>query len=161
MKDADATIMATAFAKTIARIAEFAVDLAETLHKDLGLEYQGPSANKKGQQKKRARLERDPNEPKRPLTAYMIYSTHARDELKKRGEPQAQMKDIAEMWNKLDDSEKEKFNADALHQKEIYDKQMLEYKSAKNGTKDEAGKSASEMSNSEVDDVPPPKMSHH
>ena len=66
MKETDATVMAVTFAKTIARIAEFAVDLAESLHKDLGLEYQGPSSAKgKLANKKRARVERDPNEPKK------------------------------------------------------------------------------------------------
>ena len=33
--------------------------------------------------KKRAKKEKDPNAPKRPLTAYFLYSTHARPEVKK------------------------------------------------------------------------------
>lgn len=156
-KDADATVMAETFAKTIARIAEFAVDLAESLHKDLGLEYQGPSFNKKSGQKKRQRTEKDPNEPKRPLTAYMVYSTHAREEMKKKGEPLPQMKDIAELWNNLDEKEKEKYNLEAQHQKDLYEKQMIEYKAGKEVI---AGKSGSELSASDVEDVPPPKMTH-
>lgn len=152
-KEVDATVMAETFAKTIARIAEFAVDLAETLHKDLGLPYQGPSSLKKPMQKKRARSERDPNEPKRPLSAYMLYGTHVRDELKNRGEPQPNMKDIGDMWGKLDEKEKEKYNIEALSQKELYDKQMIDYKAGKLGNA-----IVSEMTDSDIEDVLPPKL---
>ncbi|KAF4692995.1 hypothetical protein FOZ63_003151, partial [Perkinsus olseni] len=37
----------TKFAKTIGRVADFAVDLAEQLHKDLGLEYKPAGHGKK------------------------------------------------------------------------------------------------------------------
>ena len=164
-KEADATVMAVTFAKTIARIAEFAVDLAESLHKDLGLEYAGPASIKsKVVSKKRTRADRDPNEPKRPLSAYMIYSAHLREESKKRGEPMLQLKDIADMWAKLED--KESFNAEAHHQKEAYDRLMAEYKSGKtaassNGAAASPKRDESEMSDSDVEDVAPPTKAHH
>jgi hypothetical protein len=161
MKESDATVMAITFAKTISRIAEFAVDLAESLHKDLGLEYTGPITSKKPN-KKRSRSDKDPNEPKRPPTAYMLYSAHIRDEAKARGEAMPQLKEIADMWSKLDDQDKERFNRDAQLQKDIYDKQMIEYKTSKDsinhglaaGNKTES----SDDSGSDLEDVPPPKM---
>ena len=163
MKETDATVMAVTFAKTIARIAEFAVDLAESLHKDLGLEYQGPSSAKgKLANKKRARVERDPNEPKKPPTGYMLYSTHARADAKKRGDSLPQLKEIADMWAKLDEKEKEGFNAEAQQQKDAYDRQMVEYKSGQT-VGNHVGKSEEESSadSEDVDDMAPPaKLSH-
>jgi hypothetical protein len=159
VKESDATVMATTYAKTIAKIAEFAVELAETLHKDLGLEYSGPSTSRK-QPKKRSRNDKDPNEPKRPPTAYMLYSAHVRDESKLRGESMPALKEIAEMWNKLDEQEKEKFNRDAQIQKDAYDKQMVEYKKVSNNSSTiaENKSESSGASDSEGEDVPPPKM---
>lgn len=160
-QDADATVMAVTFAKTIAKIAEFAVELAESLHKDLGLEYSGPTpvaAKKVG--KKRARIEKDPNEPKRPVTSYMLYSAFLRDDAKSKGEAMPAMKEIADMWNKLDEHEKEKYNKEAQAQKDIYDKQMIDFKAGRiSGVthKTESGESAS---GSDDEDVPPPKMTH-
>ena len=160
-KEMDATVMAVTFAKTIARIAEFTADLAESLHKDLGLEYVPPH-NKAGKagSRKRSRADKDPNEPKRPQTAYMIYSAHAREEFKKRGEPQPQLKELADMWAKLDDKEKEAFNSEALQQKEAYEKLMSEYRAGKAGSNGVAPsqKSDSELSLSDIDDVAPPKL---
>ena len=158
-KEADATVMAMTFAKTIARIAEFAVDLAESLHSDLGLEYTGPSSTRKSQ-KKRSRSEKDPNEPKRPQSAYMIYSAFVREESKGKGEALPQVKEIAEMWNKLDEQEKEKFNRDAQIQKDAYDRQMAEYKKVSNSTGSNIDNKSepSHGSDSEADDVPPPKV---
>jgi len=164
MKESDATVMAITFAKTISRIAEFAVELAESLHKDLGIEYSGPATAKKIQ-KKRSRTEKDPNEPKRPLTAYMIFSAHVRDEFKARGEPLPQVKEIADMWGKLDEQEKDKFNKEAQSQKDVYDKQMAEYKSNKGSNNEVAhsgnkSESSDNSDGSDVEDVPPPKMQH-
>jgi len=158
-KESDATVMAMTFAKTIAKIAEFAVDLAESLHQDLGIEYSGPSTNRK-QQKKRSRADKDPNEPKRPPTAYMLYCAHIRDESKVKGESMPQIKEIAEMWNKLDEQEKERFNRDAQNQKDTYDRQMAEYKKVSNHASVAADNKSepSNASDSEADDVPPPKM---
>lgn len=158
-RESDATVMAMTFAKTIARIAEFAVDLAETLHNDLGLEYTGPSSSRKSQ-KKRSRSEKDPNEPKRPQTAYMLYSAFVREESKVKGETMPQVKEIAEMWNKLDEQEKERFNRDAQSQKDAYDRQMAEYKKVSGNTavSMDNKSEASHGSDSEADDVPPPKV---
>jgi hypothetical protein len=164
MASSDGTAMAVAFAKTIARIADFAVDLAETLHKDLGLEYNGPSLNKsKVISKKRSRSERDPNEPKRPQTAYMIYSAFLRDDLKKRGEPQPQLKEIADMWAKLDEKDRERFAAEAQSQKESYDRLMAEYKAKRAPLSSVQKSEESASSNDSVDAedvVPPAKLVH-
>jgi poly(A) polymerase Pap1 len=164
MSDADATLMAHTFAKTVARVAEFAVELAESLHKDLGIEYSGPSSSKaKVVSKKRSRADKDPNEPKRPATAYMLYSAHIREEMKKKGEAQPQMKDLGEMWNKLEESEKEKFNTEAQQLKEQNDRQMAEYKSGK-GVSGNGASAKSDESDSDSeyngDVAPPAKISH-
>ncbi len=159
-QDADATLMAITFAKTIAKIAEFAVDLAESLHKDLGLEYSGPSTvAAKKVSKKRPRTEKDPNEPKRAATAYMLYSAYVRDETKAKGETMPGMKEIADMWNKLDESEKEKYNKEAQVQKDLYDKQMIEFKAGKLAPGNHKAESGESGTGSEDEDVlPPPKL---
>jgi hypothetical protein len=166
MTDADATLMAHTFAKTIGRIAEFAVELAESLHRDLGLEYHGPVASKgKVVGKKRNRMEKDPNEPKRPPTAYMLYSAQTREELKRKGEAQPQLKDLGEMWNKLDDTEKEKYNQEAHKLKEQYDKQMVEYKEGKasvsNGVPAKSDEYSDGSGSEDNGDVPPPSKVLH
>lgn len=157
-QNTDATVMAVTFAKTIAKIAEFAVDLAESLHKDLGLEYSGPSTvSSKKVNKKRPRTEKDPNEPKRPTTAYMIYAAHVRDECKSKGEAISSIKDIGEQWNKLDEQEKEKYNKQAQIQKDIYDKQMIEFKAGRlSGAGQQKAESGESGSGSEEEDVAPP-----
>jgi hypothetical protein len=165
MTESDSTLMAHTFAKTIAKIAEFAVELAETLHKDLGLEYHGPVTSKgKLTGKKRNRVEKDPNEPKRPPTAYVLYSSHIRDELKRKGEAQLQLKELGEMWNKLDESEKEKYNQEAQKLKDQYDKQMIEYKEGKSSASNGLGPKTDEYSDSGSEDngdvAPPSKVLH-
>lgn len=47
MNSGDARRCCFQFAKTIGRVADFAVDLAEQLHKDLGLEYKPTVHGKK------------------------------------------------------------------------------------------------------------------
>jgi hypothetical protein len=62
-----------------------------------------------GKKKKRQRKEKDPNAPKRPLTAYFLYATQARG-LVKEAKPLATAKEINEeilnRWNTMDDKEK-------------------------------------------------------
>ncbi len=123
--------MARTFATTIARIAEFTAELAESLHRDLGLEYRRPSPTTKLPNKKRARTERDPNEPKRPASAYFIFCSQKRDACKAKGEPLPSAKELADIWNNAEDSEKEKYNAEALQLKEQYDAQLASYRATK------------------------------
>lgn len=162
----DATVMAQTFAKTIAKIAAFTVELAESLHKDLGLEYEGPVSSKaKLTSKKRARADKDPNEPKRPATSYMLYSANVRDDMKRKGEAQPQLKELGEMWNKLSDSEKQRFNQEAQRLKEEYDQQMVEYKGGKGVAANGASPKTNELSDSgdseeDGDVAPPAKLSH-
>lgn len=63
--------------------------------------------------KKRVKKERDPNAPKRPLTAFFLYSTYARPEVKKEmgdeTSPVDVNNEILKRWKGMSNEEKEVF----------------------------------------------------
>ncbi len=78
-----------------------------------------------------------------------------RDEAKKRSEAPPQMKDLGELWNKADAPTKEDFIAEAENLKKLYDEQMKAYKS---GSKRLETNDSESGSDSDIDDVAPPKV---
>lgn len=132
MTDKDATLVAHAFAKTIAKIADFAADLAETIHKDLGIEYV-PAAARKAVKRKPTRQAIDPNAPKKPKSAYLLFSDFCRDEAKKNGQSQPTVTVIAELWQSLKEDEKSKYSEEAEAAKEVYSKLVEKFKGAHSG----------------------------
>jgi len=121
----DATVMAQAFAKTIAKLADFATELAESIHKDLGIEY----IPKKAGKKRTAKAPADPNAPKKPKTAYFLFSDFAREEAKRNGQTPPTVKEIADTWNSLNEEEKAKYAEEAEAAKDAYSKQLGKMKS--------------------------------
>jgi len=77
---------------------------------------------------------KDPNAPKRPLTAYMLYSQEVRPGLKEKN-PGKSVTDIAKLigvqWNNLPQTQKNKFVTRAAVNKEKYDKEFAVYKTEK------------------------------
>mmetsp|Transcript_14614 Transcript_14614/g.12491 ORF Transcript_14614/g.12491 Transcript_14614/m.12491 type:complete len:155 (+) Transcript_14614:3-467(+) len=118
--------MAVTFAKTIGRIADFAVDLAEQLHKDLGLEYKPAPHGKKTK-----KSVRDPNMPKKPKTAFFLYCDTEREKAKERGENPPSAKDMAETWKNADDNVRAQYSNEQAKLKEQYDKDMSAYNAGK------------------------------
>jgi len=85
---------------------------------------------------KRRGKKRDPNEPKRAPSAYLLYGQKVREQVKTE-HPDAKssqiMQIIGQMWQKLGDEEKKPFNDQASELKAKYDKDKSDYKKNKSG----------------------------
>ena len=84
-----------------------------------------------GGRKKKAK--KDPNAPKRNMSAYFLYSIHARPQVKA-DNPDASFGDVArlisEQFKGLPDKERKKWDKRAAEDKERYQRELAEY----NGT---------------------------
>lgn len=79
---------------------------------------------------KKKKAKKDPNAPKRNMSAYFLYSVHARPSVKEEN-PEASFGDIARLISKqfkeLSDKDKKKWEKKAAEDKERYKSQMEEY----------------------------------
>jgi len=109
----------------------------------------GTGKGKKGAKKRK----KDPNAPKRPQTAFFVFSTKHREEVKKELGEGVRVGDIAkrlgEKWKELTDEDKTEYNEEAARQKVDYDKAMEEYR---NGAKKAKQDSEEEKSEPDQDD---------
>ncbi|CAG5097350.1 Oidioi.mRNA.OKI2018_I69.XSR.g15038.t1.cds [Oikopleura dioica] len=91
--------------------------------------YEPPAGAKKTKKRKK-----DPNAPKRPATAFFLFSTENREKAKAQLEEGAKVGDVAkklgEMWKAASAEEKERFAKQAKESKALYDKAMEEYKAS-------------------------------
>ncbi|CBY34818.1 unnamed protein product [Oikopleura dioica] len=89
--------------------------------------YEPPAGTKKTKKRKK-----DPNAPKRPATAFFLFSTANREKAKAQLEEGAKVGDVAkklgEMWKLVSAEEKENFAKIAKESKAKYDKAMEEYR---------------------------------
>lgn len=73
---------------------------------------------------------KDPNAPKRPMTAYMWYATEHREEVRK-AHPDAKFGDvgklIGEQWRALSEKDKKKYEERAGKDKERYEEEKSKY----------------------------------
>mmetsp|Transcript_4349 Transcript_4349/g.7640 ORF Transcript_4349/g.7640 Transcript_4349/m.7640 type:complete len:183 (+) Transcript_4349:204-752(+) len=80
--------------------------------------------------KKKRRITRDPNAPKRPMTAYLCFSLDAREKLKKE-HPEFKntqvMQAIGNMWERVNDEEREKYLERSRKLKQKYEREKMEY----------------------------------
>jgi hypothetical protein len=150
MTNEDSTAVAHAFAKTIAKIAEFANDLAESIHKDLGIEYTAPALLNKKKRKVTSTV--DPNAPKKPKTAYLLFCDDKREEAKREGKPVLSMKELGEIWAALKEEDKETYTEAYDAAKVTWKEEMEEYKNVQGD-----GERSRGCSVDEDDDVLPPK----
>mmetsp|Transcript_11818 Transcript_11818/g.14314 ORF Transcript_11818/g.14314 Transcript_11818/m.14314 type:complete len:203 (-) Transcript_11818:246-854(-) len=78
----------------------------------------------------RKKKKKDPNAPKRNMSAFFLYSNHIRSEVKE-DNPQAKFGDIAKLisvkYKALSDKERVKWDAKAAADKERYQREMAEY----------------------------------
>ncbi|QDS71043.1 hypothetical protein FKW77_008415 [Venturia effusa] len=88
----------------------------------------------KKEKKKRVKKEKDPDAPKRPLTAFFLFSTNAR-ELVKRENPDSTPvevnNEILRRWNQMDDTEKQRWKDLYSKNNEQYKKDVEHYKAVK------------------------------
>jgi len=92
------------------------------------------SSSKKssGGEKKTKRRKKDPNEPKRPLSAYMFYCQDHRNEVKEKLGKDAPVTEVArklgKLWAKVSEDDKKKYEKKHQKAKEQYEKDMKKYK---------------------------------
>merc|ERR1711990_830058 len=98
--------------------------------------------------KKAAKRKKDPNAPKRPQTAFFVFSAKHREEVKGELGDGARVGDIAKelgrRWKDLTDEDKIEYSQEAERQKVEYDKKMKEYR--------EEGAKRAKVQSSEEDD---------
>ena len=90
---------------------------------------------------KKAKAKKDPNAPKKALSAFILFSNAKRAEVTaelKAANPDMKGvaevgKKLGEMWKALSDAEKEPFNKMAADDKERYAKAMEDYKLTQGG----------------------------
>lgn len=77
-------------------------------------------------------MNKDPNKPKRSLSAYFFYVQHERVESEKRGEKVTRVAEFTKLvsakWRELTDDQKQPFNVKAATDKARYSAQMAAYK---------------------------------
>jgi len=83
---------------------------------------------------RKKKQKKDKNAPKRPRSAYILFCSDKRDEVKKKY-PDESITDIAKrlgkLWGKTSDSDKKKFEKEAEKDKERYEKEMKKYEKSK------------------------------
>merc|ERR1719512_657436 len=97
--------------------------------------------------KKRARLERDADKPKRPPSAYWLWLSDSRTALAKevgstKGSDVAKL--AGEKWSRLDAKEKAPYEKQAAEKKAAYDEALKEYKKKHGAGADEEDEEDSE-----------------
>jgi len=80
------------------------------------------------------KIKKDETKPKRPRTSYMYFSEEKRGDIQKNN-PELKMggiaKKLGEMWGKVDDKEKKKYEKLAEEDKDRYEKELEEWKDNK------------------------------
>jgi len=112
--------------------------------------------------RKRKRAKKDPNAPKRALSAFFFFSQIKRPDVQQ-GHPEWKVGQVAQelgrMWKDLDETEKKKYEEMASRDKVRYEGEMRDYKAGGGGTGSSApkkkGAAASTSAQSQsVDDEP-------
>lgn len=90
-----------------------------------------PTADPDGGGKKGKKVKKDPNAPKRNMSAYFLYSIDARPTVKEEN-PEASFGDIARListkFKELSEKERKIWDDRAVSDKERYNAEMAEYK---------------------------------
>ncbi|TID26382.1 hypothetical protein E2P81_ATG00859 [Venturia nashicola] len=88
----------------------------------------------KKEKKKRVKKEKDPDAPKRPLTAFFLFSTNARDLVKRENPDSTPVEvnnEILRRWNQMDEPEKQRWKDLYAKNNEQYKKDVEAYKAIK------------------------------
>ena len=114
--------------------------LIERVAKDLNASEQIDELVKKYLDKPDMKAKKDPNKPKRPKSAFLIFCDQERQKLiekekknLKKGEKfnlGVVQKKLGDLWKKLSEDKKAKFTDDCEKQKELYYDKMSEYETS-------------------------------
>ncbi|KAL1612190.1 hypothetical protein SLS60_000414 [Paraconiothyrium brasiliense] len=123
--------------------ADFATKSVANLTKSISAPAHDAADADAGKSKKRKREKKvkDPNAPKRPLTAAFLFAQSARPIIRKdlenevppgaKLEPNAINIEVTKRWNEMADEDKEKWRASYRESMESYNKEMAAYKASK------------------------------
>jgi structure-specific recognition protein 1 len=104
-----------------------------------------PSRSKKSTKKGGSKKKKDPNAPKKALSAYMIFAQANRDKVKKEN-PDASFgelgKLLGKLWGKASKSDKAKYEAKANKDKERYEKEKAKYDKKRESSSEEEEESS-------------------
>uniref|UniRef100_A0A7S1UZB0 HMG box domain-containing protein n=1 Tax=Grammatophora oceanica TaxID=210454 RepID=A0A7S1UZB0_9STRA len=93
--------------------------------------YVPPDDEDDGGGKRKKKLKKDPNMPKRNMSAYFLYSVHIRPTVKEEN-PEATFGEIAKIisakFKQLDEDERKEWDEKAVEDKQRYEGQMEAYK---------------------------------
>jgi hypothetical protein len=145
VKSDNPDMSATEITKEVARLWRDADEDVKSEYKEKALEdkkrYEEemenylPSEGFEKEIKTKKSKEKDPNAPKKPCTAYIIFSSDFRKKVKEE-EPTISTTDItkrlAQMWKDVDDKTKSKYEKKALEDKKRYEEELKDYNSSKN-----------------------------
>ncbi|KAJ1847760.1 FACT complex subunit ssrp1, partial [Coemansia sp. RSA 2703] len=118
-------------AKAYTQLSEIYSRIAGSNTTVVNVEPSSPAAKADVKRAVSKKIARDPNQPKRPMTSYLLYSTEKRQEFRKTY-PDVTSQDMAVIignaWKNLSSEEREKYNARAKQLKKSYDVDMENYK---------------------------------
>ncbi|KAI4734631.1 hypothetical protein E4T50_14843 [Aureobasidium sp. EXF-12298] len=84
------------------------------------------------EKKQRKRVERDPNQPKRPLTAYLLWLGENREKIHSELGPEQKRGEISsegtKRWNALPEEVKQKYKDAYVASRDLYNKELAEFK---------------------------------
>jgi len=89
---------------------------------------------------------KDPNAPKRPLSAFFLFSQDERPEIKKKSPSMSVgdiSKEIGNKWKKVSDDTKKRYEQKAAVEKQKYEQRLAEYKKSGGGGSAKGGSSSS------------------
>eukprot|EP00695_Tsukubamonas_globosa_P003436 TRINITY_DN631_c0_g1_i4.p2 TRINITY_DN631_c0_g1~~TRINITY_DN631_c0_g1_i4.p2 ORF type:complete len:140 (-),score=64.84 TRINITY_DN631_c0_g1_i4:231-590(-) len=93
-----------------------------------------PKKSTKGETKKRTKATKDPNAPKKPLSAYMFFCADKRPEVKEEQpdlKPPQVLKALGEKWREISEEDKKPYEKKAEEDKKRYAEALEEYEAGK------------------------------
>lgn len=91
-----------------------------------------PKGSTNGAKAQKRKMDKDPNKPKRPTSAYFYFVADKREEYKAAGKKITKVaewtKEVSALWREIDPEDKKEFEKMAAKDKARYDQQMAAYK---------------------------------
>ncbi|KAK9803100.1 hypothetical protein WJX73_002276 [Symbiochloris irregularis] len=98
------------------------------------------AAAKKTESKAKGKAKKDPNAPKRPAGAYIFFCSAKRPEVKKKNPDLSApdtLRELGALWSKATEEDKKPFYAQAVKDKERFQKEDAAYKKKKSSKAEE------------------------
>lgn len=112
------------------------------------VDFEMPVVNK-------SKAKKDPNAPKKPLSAYMLFAKETREKIKKENSDATFGeigRKLGEAWRSVDKKNKDKFVKKAEKDKDRYKQEMVDYKSTKEADEEAEAETDEEDEEAETDE---------